>query len=125
MAQPPERPSFLVTDCENMSEKEREKKVIQNALDGSKAFADISAEERFYNRSVRIRRKVMQWLMENLDESFDSYGDMEARCANFAGCSMPTARRWIYQWTRPGKPFQIQEGTDFYIVRARPAQGDE
>jgi hypothetical protein len=110
-----------------VGEREKEKEpdarmkagAIQDALDGGKAMADISADERFYNRSVRIRRKVMKWLLENVNESFDTLGDMEAMCGNYAGCSMPTARRWIFQWTRPGKPFMVEERTDLYIIRER------
>lgn len=107
---------------ERKSEEASRERVVQDALDGGKAMADISADERFYNRSVRIRRKVMAWLMENVNQPFDTLGDMEAQCGNYAGCSMPTARRWIFQWTRPGKPFLIEERTDLYIIRERPAK---
>ena len=110
-----------------MQEKEREKKTsadmreaaMQTAIDSGKVVADISADERFYNRSVRIRRKVMEFLIEHVNERFDSMGEMEAQAANHAKASMPTARRWIFQFVQPGKPFWIEEQADFYIIRER------
>jgi len=44
---------------------------------------------------------------------------MEAQAANFAKCSMPCARRWLFQFAQPGMPFHIQELADFYVVRER------
>jgi len=44
---------------------------------------------------------------------------MEAQAANFAKCSMPCARRWLFQFAQPGMPFYIQELADFYVVRER------
>jgi hypothetical protein len=109
-----------------MNEREREKKAaesaIQGALDGGKALADISSEERFYNRSVKIRRNVMRFLMEHVGIPYDSLGDLEAQAANFSNCSMVTARRWLFQWTRDDKPFYIEEKTNYYIIRERPAK---
>lgn len=110
-----------------MKEKEREKTTdaeareaaMQTAIDTGKAVADISADERFYNRSVKIRRKVMEWMVEHVGERFDSLGEMEAQAANHAKASMPTARRWIFQFVQPGKPFYIQELADFYVIRER------
>ena len=99
--------------------KEAHKKEIQRALDSGKAIADLSAEERFYNRSVRIRRGIMAWLVDNEDKTFESLGDMEAQAANKANCSMVTARRWIYQYTRENKPFEVVDKGDYYIIRGR------
>lgn len=95
-------------------------KALQTSIDTGKAVADISADERFYNRSVRIRKRVMMWMVEHIDEKFDSMGEMEAQAANYARCSMPCSRRWIFQFTQPDKPFWIEEETDFYILRQRP-----
>jgi hypothetical protein len=108
-----------------MKEKEKEitqkarEEAMQTAIDTGKAVADISADERFYNRSVKIRRLVMEWMAAHVDERFDSLGEMEAQAANHAKASMPTARRWIFQFIQPGKPFWIQEATSFYILRER------
>jgi len=92
---------------------------MQSAIDTGKAVADISADERFYNRSVKIRRKIMEWMMKHVNENFDSLGEMEAQAANFARCSMPCSRRWIFQFVQPDKPFYIEEKPDFYIIRER------
>lgn len=91
-----------------------------DALDSTlKAFNDQSAEERFYNRSVRIRRKIMKWLMEHVGDSWQTYAEMDAEAGNYAGCHMTTAHRWIFQYTRKDKPFEIQETTDAVILRER------
>ena len=92
---------------------------MQSAIDTGKAVADISADERFYNRSVRIRRKVMEWMAEKVGERFDTLGEMEAQAANFAKCSMPCSRRWIFQFSQPKMPFHIQELSSFYVIRER------
>lgn len=94
---------------------------MQTAVDTGKAVADISADERFYNRSVRIRRLVMKFLAEHVNERYDSLGELEADAANFAKCSMPCSRRWIFQFTRPDKPFWLEERPEMYIIRERPA----
>ena len=99
--------------------KEAQKREIQRAIDSGKAVEDISAEERFYNRSIKIRRGIMAWLVENEDKSFESLGDLEAQAANMANCSMVTARRWLYQFTRENKPFEIVDKGDFYVIRGR------
>ena len=95
------------------------KSLSQTAIDGGKAIADISSEERFYNRSIRIRKDIMRWMIANIDEAFETLGEMEAQAANAAKCSMPCARRWLFQYSREGKPFRIEEGTDYYVLRAR------
>ena len=92
---------------------------MQTAVDTGKAVADVSADERFYNRSVRIRRKIMLWMADHVGERFDSLGEMEAQAGNYAKCSMPCARRWIFQFAQPGMPFRIEELADFYVVRER------
>jgi hypothetical protein len=96
-----------------------ENAAMQTAVDTGKAVADISADERFYARSVRIRRLILEWMAQNVDERFDSLGEMEAQAANHAKASMVTARRWIFQFSQPGKPFWIQENPSFYIIRER------
>lgn len=105
--------------AEERALKEAHKREVQRALDSSKAVEDISSEERFYNRSVKIRKGIMAFLVDNEDKSFESLGDLEAQAANSAKCSMVTARRWLYQFTREGKPFQIVDKGNFYIIRGR------
>ena len=55
---------------------------MQSAIDTGKAVADISADERFYNRSVRIRRKVMEWMAEKVGRAVrHPRGDGGSGCA--------------------------------------------
>lgn len=104
---------------------EEQTHAVQQALDGGKILADISADERFYNRSRRIRRKIGKFLMLHVDWSYDTLGEMEAEAPNFADCSMPCARRWIFQWTRSTKPFRIEEKDDAYYIRTREHPAEE
>ncbi len=115
-----------------MAERERERErqkpasaearanAMQTAIDSGKAVADISADERFYARSVRIRRLIMGWMVDNVNQRFDSMGEMEAQAANYAKASMVTARRGISQFTHPARPCWMQDPPAFYILRERP-----
>ncbi len=114
-----EKKADELKEAQERALKEAHKREIQKALDGSKAVEDISSEERFYNRSVKIRKGIMGFLVDNEDKSYESLGDLEAQAANAAKCSMVTARRWLYQFTREGKPFQIVDKGNFYIIRGR------
>ena len=109
---------------DSVEAREREKMVRQTSLDKGKVIADITADERFYNRSVKIRRKIMTWMAENVNGRWESLGEMEAQAANYAGCSMPCSRRWMFQFSQPGKPFQIVDTTNWYILRERPEYFD-
>ena len=101
------------------SERERVSQAKKAIDDGMKPFADISAEERFYNRSVRIRRKILKWMVEHVGEAWQTYAEMDAEAANAAGCHMTTAHRWIFQFSRRGKPFEIEEKVDTVVLRER------
>ena len=106
-------------DIAKQREREHKEAGMQTGIDTGKALADISADERFYQRSVKIRRKILEWMADHVNDRFDSMGEMEAQAANFAKCSMPTARRWIFQFIQPDKPFWIEELSDFYVLRER------
>lgn len=72
-----------------------------------KVVADMSAEERYIARSRQIRKKLASWLAQNVGAEYASMGELHRDAANYAGCSMTTASRWVYQYTGPGQPFVI------------------
>lgn len=69
---------------------------------------DMSAEERFYNRSVKIRDAVLIFMKENQGKLWDSWEDMSSDCGNWIrekryhrkGASMQVCRRWLYQYSK-------------------------
>lgn len=89
---------------------------------------DISAEERYYSRSLKIRRSVILWLDENVGRGWYKLQTMANECAN-SGKPIPfsstTADRWIGQFTAPNFAFGIdskkldQEGL-YRLKRRRP-----
>lgn len=77
--------------------------------DGLKGHDDMSAEERFYNRSVKIRDAVLMFMREFAGEKlWDSWEDLAADCGNWIrekkyhrkGASMQVCRRWLYQYSK-------------------------
>ncbi len=87
---------------------------------------DWSAEERFYNRSKRIRKRVRDWLFLKIGEHFDTSSVMSDQAANFAGCSSITAYRWIHQFSVDGDPkkapFRITEDENGLYLSLREDQ---
>ena len=89
---------------------------------------DISAEERYYNRSVRIRRSVILFLDKNVNRK--QWGDimrMAEECANYpANHELPfasiTAYRWIKQFTARNFAFKLvlSDNLSYRIARRRP-----
>ncbi len=105
----------------SMSEKERERKNEQNAVEQGleKTTKDWSAEERYYNRSRKIRRKVWKWMYDTRGVLFDTEESMSATCANYARCSSVTARRWIHQYSQSNSDFYVHDATNGYTVWLR------
>lgn len=88
---------------------------------------DQSSEERFYNRSVKIRRWVILWLDRNVGRGWRSLGDMADECGNSpSGSDLPfssqAAGRWIHQFTAVNFAFGLQpdENDNWEIFRRRP-----
>ena len=84
-----------------------------------KVVSDQSAEERFMSRSIRFRKKLRSWLKQNIGDSWATLSELYRDAANYAGCNMQTAGRWIYQYTGPGQEWQIIEGEDEYTLAIR------
>jgi len=82
---------------------------------------DWSAEERYVNRSIRIRKHVLKWLGEHVGFSYTEMMRMAEECANEfrpMPCSSITCYRWIQQFTRVNAPYRIRtDENDWYVIR--------
>ena len=85
--------------------------------DDEKLARDWSAEERFVNRSMRIRRDVKKWLrkQEREGREFETSGMMSDMCGNDCRCSSTAAYRWLHQWSAPNGKFRIEERENGYL----------
>jgi hypothetical protein len=84
-----------------------------------KPAPDVSAEERHYSRSLRIRRLVEEFLQLNEGTSWANLLELHARAANYAGCASTTASRWVYQFTRAGMRHKLIEAVDHWMLERR------
>lgn len=80
---------------------------------------DLTAVERHYNRSLAIRTLVFQFLHEHRDTVWADPSELHAQAANAAGCSMPTAARWVFQFTRADAPFKLHLNVDRWVLERR------
>lgn len=100
----------------------RERKKGLKDFDDSRA--DQSAEERYYARSVKIRRSVLLWLDTNVGRGWRQLMEMAEECGN-EGKPLPfsstTAYRWIHQFTAPNFAFGLRpdENENWEIYRRR------
>ena len=82
---------------------------------------DWSAEERYVNRSIRIRKHVLKWLGEHTDFAYPDMMNMAEMCANDfkpMPCASITCYRWIQQFTRINAPYRIRsDENDWYAIR--------
>jgi len=85
----------------------------------SKLAPDVTAEERHYSRSLRIRRLIAEFLVENEDSTWDNLLELHARAANYASCSSVTAARWVHQFTRVGARHKLVEAVDHWLLVRR------
>ncbi len=116
-----------------MSVREREKKTREKARpsasgvklfkstkrEDSKIQRDWSAEERFVNRSFKIRKLVRAWLKANTGQIFETSSLMSEICANYSKCSSVTAYRWLHQYTAPGQLWIISEQEAGLVIQER------
>jgi hypothetical protein len=84
-----------------------------------KVVADMSAEERSFARSIRFRKKIRSWMRANEGETWSTMGELHRDVANYSGCSMTTAARWVYQFSGPGQEWQIVELEDVFQLSRR------
>jgi len=89
----------------------KERKTVRES---DKLVKDWSAEERFFNRSRLIRRRVDAWMLDSLGMIFESVSTMCDECANYARCSSITSYRWIHQYSAPNGKYIIEHQEEGY-----------
>ena len=77
--------------------------------EGLKGHDDTSAEERFYNRSIKIRKGCKAFMVECGEKGyiFEGWEEMASKCGNFIkqkrflknAASAQVCRRWLYQFS--------------------------
>jgi len=72
-------------------------------------WPDMTATERHISRSLRIRRQIMKFMVQNVGQAYEEPSDLANQAANAAGCASETAARWIKQFTAPGALFSLIE----------------
>ena len=89
---------------------------------------DWSAEERYVNRSIRIRKHVLKWMGSHLNFSYTEIMQMAEACANDfrpMPCASITCYRWIMQFSRPNAPYKIaSDENDWYVIKSRREDGE-
>jgi hypothetical protein len=68
---------------------------------------DRTAVETHISRSLKYRRLIMEFLLENEDTTWESRRELDGRAANFAGSSLQCAEKWVFQWTLVGAPWRL------------------
>lgn len=87
---------------------------IHDEIDSSfKLWKDETANERYLNRSRRIRQGCYEFLLKNLGVLFDDTEDVAIQAANYcrkylrgSPASSVTTRRWIIQFCGHGGDFK-------------------
>ena len=97
-------------------------KALVQMVGKDKLSPDISAQEKYHSRSLRIRRLVLEFLLMNDGSTWSNVLELHARAANYADCSSVTAARWVHQFTRVGAPMELIEAVDHWLLmrRGRP-----
>lgn len=80
---------------------------------------DVTAIERHYSRSLAIRSRVLEFLLENEGSTWADLSELYARAANHAGCASETAHRWVHQFTRVGAGFRLLQAIDYWVLERR------
>lgn len=85
----------------------------------NKTVPDTTAIERHYSRSLRFRHLVLEFLLLNDGTTWTDLAELHARAANYAGCALQTAGRWVYQMSRVDAPFRLVEAVDHWVLERR------
>jgi hypothetical protein len=110
-----------------VGERERERENKTPALVGGvreeepfkPLLADITATERHYSRSVKIRRAIYAFMAENVGQPFRSWEDLQGGASLAAGCGMETARRWLITFSSEGGDFFVSEQPVGLVIQRR------
>ena len=94
-------------------------KALVQKVGKDKLSPDISAQEKYHSRSIKIRRLVLEFLVMHEGTTWANVLELHARAANYADCSSVTSARWIHQFTRVGAPCELLEATDHWVLIKR------
>jgi len=93
---------------------------------GIKDRDDTSAEERFYNRSIRIRKGCLALMRDKAEdgEIFEGWEHLASVCGNYIkrkkflrnAASAQVCRRWLYQ-------FSLQDAGTGYAIQSKDTVG--
>lgn len=78
----------------------------------------------YCGRSRQIRDRLASWLRKTVGKPFKTMKELQADAANYSGCSMVTAARWVYQFTAPGQKYKIMQTKDAFTIRTRKNGGN-
>lgn len=84
-----------------------------------KLSPDISAQEKYHSRSIKIRRLILEFMILNDGTTWSNILELHARAANYADCSSVTAARWVHQFTRVGSDMELIEAVDHWLLMRR------
>lgn len=101
-----------------------ELRAIIESVGKDKLTPDITADERYYSRSLAYRRKIAEFLMQNEGTTWTTLEELCNRAGNYAGCSVVTARRWVKQFTVAGTAHKIVQSIDYIILERRGDNGE-
>ena len=81
----------------------------ENEAEAKAPKRDITAIDRHYYRSLRIRRSISKWMARNIGQLFDDWEDLCTQAANEArpSCSMECAGRWIKTFSAKNGSFEL------------------
>ena len=108
-----------------MSERKNTDAAQSHADTSAVKSADITATEKHYSRSLRIRAKVYNFLSENEGQTFEDYSDLVSQASNWHykgkdDCDIETAKRWITKYTAKNGDFLITEQPNGLTIMRRP-----
>ena len=94
--------------------------------EGLKGHDDTSAEERFYNRSIKIRKGCLAFMRDKAErgEIFEGWEHLASECGNYIktrkylknAASAQVCRRWLYQ-------FGLESSGTGYAIRSKDTVG--
>ena len=90
--------------------------------EGPLRWIDMTSTERHINRSIKIRRAILRFIVKNEGQLFDDPKDLGNQAANYALCGYEAAWRWLDQFTAKDQPYVITEQGAGMVMMKRPGR---